>query len=680
MLSPFGESPETFLAVGATPGQIVRFALSVALLPPLILGVLAATTRVGGPTVRRAAQAIIVAGLAGIAAGLAARSLGGGPAVRTAAAIVVGAAIGALRARDVTPVRLFLRYSAPVPVLLAALFLFSSPVAPLVRPPDAEVADAATTRDPSELPPVVIIVLDELPTSSILDGSGAVEGDLFPNLARVADTSSWYRNHTSGAAATLQSLPVLLTGRHPEDADDDAFPVYANHPDNLFTLLGGTYDLRVSENLTKLCPDSSCPAPADADLAEDVEELAVGAVVPDDDPVGSLLDEARALWRAEAWPMSDGFEAGYTVGVGGDEARAEVVAQTQRAVNRIGPAEGGRPVLDYLHLPLPHQPWFLLPSGRAHDAPEVPFGNEFVYFWPEGQIGVDTGQAGLARMQLQLQWVDRALGTAIDRLEELGRWDDALVVVTADHGISFEPGTSARVADRANQRSIAWAPLFVKLPGQTEPAVVDDPVASIDVVPTILDVLGLEATWELEGSSLLDGAPPADRPRRFSTATASDLDPTGGRDGVLDADGLTPLLTAGRDVAPGDDVGVWRYGRLGDLIGESVDDLGVCEGTGPRIDVPVTAGWTQLVDGTLTDDQPLPLWHEGTVAGDAAIDVVGTVDGRVVGWSPTKAQRYADSRVGMLFAEPLVDDPSSNPIYYEAVDGDGCRLRPLAVG
>ncbi len=680
VLSPFGESPETFLAVGATPGQIVRFALAIALVPPLVLWAGAAVTRLGGATVRRIAQAVLLAVLAGAAAGLLARSLGAGATVRAAAAILVGAVVAGLRARDVTPLRLFLRYTAPVPVLLAALFLFSSPVAPLVRPPDADVGETAAVGDPSGLPPVVVVVLDELPTSSILDGSGAIEGDLFPNLARVADTSTWYRNHTTGAAATLKSLPILLTGRYPEDANDEVFPTYDNFPDNLFTLLGGTYDLRVSENLTKLCPDSLCPAPEDVDLDEDVEDLAVAPPEPADDPVGSLLDEARSLWRAEAWPLSDGFEAGYTVGVGGEEARAEVVSQTLAAVNRVRAADDDRPVFDFMHFALPHQPWFLLPSGRTHDAPDIPFANEFVRWWPEGQLGVDTGEAGESRMQLQLQWADRVLGTTIDRLEALGRWDDALVIITADHGISFETGTSTRYGNRANQRSVAWAPLFVKLPGQTEGAVNDDPVQSIDVVATIVDVLGIEATWELEGQSLLDGPPPADRRRRFATATESDLDPEGGRNGVLDADGLARLRTAGRPVEAGDELGVWKYGRLGDLIGESVDELGVCEGTGPEIDLPVTAGWSELVDGTLAVGDPLPLWHEGTIAGNAQIDVVGVVDGRVVGWSPTVPQKYADSRIGMLFAEPLVTDPSSNPVFYEVVDGEGCRLRPLAVG
>lgn len=678
VLSPFGESPETFLALGATSGQIVRFALVVAFVPPLVLWLLAAITRVGGPTARRVAQAVLLGALAGVAAGLVARSLGAGTVLRSIAAVVVGVAVGALRARDVTPLRLFLRYTAPVPAVLAALFLFASPVAQLVRPPEAE--SSSKLDGASTFPPLVVIVLDELPTASIMDGSGSVEGEAFPNLARVAETSTWYRNHTTGAAATIKSLPVLLTGKDLEDANEETFPTYTVFPDNLFTLLGGTYDIRATESHTTLCPPDLCPAPDSGELDEDVEELTVADVPTSSDPVGSLLDEARALWRAEAWPLSDGYDTSYTLAGGGDAVKNEVVSQALTAVDQIGPATSDRPVFDYLHLSLPHQPWFLLPSGRTHDAPEVPYGNEYVRFWPDGQRGIDTALAGESRMQLQLQWTDRALGTAIDRLEEQGRWDDALVIVTADHGFSFEPATSSRVADRANQRSLAWSPLFVKLPGQTEAEVVDDPVRAVDVVPTILDVLGVDATWDMDGSSLLEGAPPSDRTRRFATATDSDLDPEGGRNGVLDADGLSFVLESGRDIEPGDELGVWRHGRLGDLIGESVDELGVCDETGPAVDVPVSDGWRKLTSGTLPDEDPLPLWHEGTVDDPREFDVAAAVDGRIVGWSTTLPPRIGPTRVGVLFAEPLVVDATSDPVWFEVVAGEECRLRPLAVG
>jgi hypothetical protein len=679
IFSSFGESPETFTAVGAEPGHIVRFALIVALVPALVLWLIVALTRLLGPTVRLIAQSIVLGGLAAAAATVVARGVGLPTAGRVAVAVVAGVGIGLLRARDVTAARLFLRFTVPVPAMLAFLFLFASPVAPLVQPTESSATDTSGIDASVDRPPVVVVLFDELPTSALLDGSGAIDADRFPNIARIADTSTWYRNHTSAAAATLQSLPVLLTGQMPEDAAAELFPIHQNYPDNLFTLLSASYELNVHEHVTELCPPSICPDPSKNEIDDEALELTAAPPEPTPDPVGTLLDEAWSLWRQEAWPLSDGFEAGYTLGGDPEVATQEVVAESLRAVSSIGPAEGDRPVFDYVHLGLPHQPWYLLPSGRLHDAPEVPFGNEFVRTWPKGDLGVDLAAAGESRMQLQLQWADRALGAMIDRLEAEGRWDDALVVFTADHGFSFEPATSARLAHSANQRSLAWAPLMVKLPNQTEPTVVDDPVMAIDVVPTVLDVLDIDAPWELDGRSLLGDPPPADRQRPFIIVEDTDFATMlAERVAVLDADGLTPLLTAGRSTDPDDELAAWRHGRLGDLIGEEVDDLGVCAGTGPAVDIEVTAGWKKLVAGRLAASDRLPLWHQGTIDVDGTIDVAAAVDGTVVDWAVVDASGQG-RRVGFLFAEPLVTAPKGDPVYYEVVTGD-CRLRPLAVG
>jgi hypothetical protein len=673
VLAPFGESPETFLAVGATSTDVVRFALVVAIVPIFVLWGLAALTRVAGEQVRAWVQAVLVGGLLALAASAFARSVGAPGAVRALVAVAVGVGVGVLVQRRWVPVRLFLRYTSPVPILLVAMFLFASPVSSLVSPPSGpEVGEAAANGD---RPPIVMVVFDEVPTSSLLDGEGGIQAELFPNIARIAQTSTWYRDHTTGGAATLQSLPVLHTGQMPEDATDDDFPIYADYPDNLFTALGDTYEIVASEYSSDLCPPSICPDLAPAELADDVLQLTLAPPKLTRSSLSALTSQAFSLWRSQVWPLADDFDAGYVLG--GDAATDETVRQTLEAVNRIEPPTGDRPRFDYFHFALPHQPWFLLPSGRTHDAPEVPFGNEFVRTWPDGQIGEDLAAAGEARMHLQLQWADRALGVAIDRLEEQGRWDDALVVFTADHGFSFEPGTSARLAATKNQVPLAWAPLFVKLPGQTDAQVVDDPVMALDVLPTILDVVGIDPTWELEGVSLLDGPPPADRDRPFVIVEDTDF-ATNLRERVvvLDADGLTETLARGKAVDAGDPLAAWRHGRHGDLLGRRATDLGVCSSTGPTVELPVTSGWRNLTAGRLGPSDPLPLWHDGRVSTDQSIDVVATVDGVVVGWGAT-LPAGSTSRLGILFVDDLVLNAEGDPRYFQVVDDDGCRLRPL---
>ena len=65
------------------------------------------------------------------------------------------------------------------------------------------------------------------------------------------------------------------------------------------------------------------------------------------------------------------------------------------------------------------------------------------------------------------------------------------MIVTADHGYSFQVGVrSRRLLSESNVEEIAPVPFFVKAPGQTEGRVDKSLVRNIDVVATIADLLG----------------------------------------------------------------------------------------------------------------------------------------------------------------------------------------------
>ena len=78
-----------------------------------------------------------------------------------------------------------------------------------------------------------------------------------------------------------------------------------------------------------------------------------------------------------------------------------------------------------------------------------------------------------------------------------------LVVVTADHGVSFREGESTRQLSGANAADVLSVPLLIKRPGQRAAELRDDPVQTVDILPTITEILELpEAAWA-EGRSLL---------------------------------------------------------------------------------------------------------------------------------------------------------------------------------
>ena len=117
---------------------------------------------------------------------------------------------------------------------------------------EAEAAAGVTVGSPA---PVVFIVLDEVPVASLMRGDGTLNEERFPNFARLAAAGTWYRDASSVSPNTPLSVPTILDGDLPPGG---GLPTSVDHPDNLFTLLGSTYDLDVTETVTELCPGSVC--------------------------------------------------------------------------------------------------------------------------------------------------------------------------------------------------------------------------------------------------------------------------------------------------------------------------------------------------------------------------------------------------------------------------------------
>jgi arylsulfatase A-like enzyme len=109
----------------------------------------------------------------------------------------------------------------------------------------------------------------------------------------------------------------------------------------------------------------------------------------------------------------------------------------------------------------------------------------------------------------EICYIDSRLGEVLDALREAGLYEDTLILVTADHGEHFgEHGLYSHVASL--YEPIVHIPLIAKLPGgRTGPAVRDDLVQHVDLLPTIAEAVGVEPPQGalLQGRSL--AAPPA---------------------------------------------------------------------------------------------------------------------------------------------------------------------------
>jgi hypothetical protein len=494
-----GRNGEFFAARGSTRWDVLVFALVVPFaVPALLLGLEGVLPQ----AVRAPAHLVFVAALIAFFVLQAIRDAGGPSWLLLTAATTAGVAAAAVYAR-VTGARLVLTVLGPAPLLFVGLFLFSSDASRLVRS-GPEAAHAAGERSRV---PVVLLAFDELPINSLLDERGRIDRVRFPSFARLADGSTWYANATTVAEGTTHAVPAILTGKLPRA---DELPVYADHRQNLFTLLGGATDLHVADEETHLCPPRLCPGLEGSfggrmrSLAEDTGVVYLHELLPDD-----LADGVPSI--ANGW---DNFLRDASAHHDPGRIDAAFIASLQ---------PHPRASLWYLHVMLPHSPWTYLPSGERYSVRAAPgWGADEV--WGDNQAAVDQYWQ---RHLLQLGYADRVLGRLLARLRTTGLYDRALLVVTADHGVSFRAGQKRRPLSAGNLQDIAYVPLFVKLPGQRSGRVDHDLALTIDILPTLADALRVRIPWQVDGQSLMrsrsDGRLVVlikDRGRRFAVPAA----------------------------------------------------------------------------------------------------------------------------------------------------------------
>ena len=401
------------------------------------------------------------------------------------------------------PARQFVGLLAIGVFMFPAMFLNHSAITPLLEDQDSGAPELATALDQR---PVVVLVFDELPVSTLVTLDEQIDGDRFPNFAALASTSTFYRRTLAASESTTYAIPSMLTGRVPRVT---AEPVAANYPNNLFRWFGASgYDLIVSESLSRLCPDDLCPdILARQPLGEKAREL-----------TGDLLVVFAHLIAPESWaerlPPVDQTWAGFLTSNRNRDPEHRSTTAVPGVVDGFLNSINSRPRnrLYYLHLNLPHVPWKYLASGKEYG----PFGQSVR---PNGVIE-DTWTddewltlQGYQQHLLQTMYADRILGQLTARLRNLDLFEEALVIVTSDHGTSFWPNGPRRGMQPHNVEDILEVPLLVKFPNQMEGRVDDRPAQTLDLVPTIGEVLKSPVPWQTDGSSLL--GPPASNRVRF---------------------------------------------------------------------------------------------------------------------------------------------------------------------
>ena len=96
--------------------------------------------------------------------------------------------------------------------------------------------------------------------------------------------------------------------------------------------------------------------------------------------------------------------------------------------------------------------------------------------------------------------IDTHSGRILDKLKELGLYDNTIIIFTSDHGEFM--GSHGMLLKSSPYEESARVPFLMRLPGQAEARRVKEPISQIDLVPTMLDCMGSSIPDHLHGVSL----------------------------------------------------------------------------------------------------------------------------------------------------------------------------------
>jgi hypothetical protein len=427
LLDLLGDNPEFFVARENTRGDILVLVFVLVLVPPLVLTALEALATLASERARQTVHLVLIAGLTSLFALQVLKDLSDGTAALLIPLAVLVGLLGALTYARTRLVPAMLTVLGAAPLVFVAVFLLSSPVSKLVLP-GGEVEGAAVPV-PGRTP-VVMIVLDEFSGLGLMGEGHRIDASAYPNFARLAADSTWYRNATTVADFTGQAVPALVTGERPQQG---AIPTAADHPESLFTLLGGKYRFDVTEPVTDVCPQRFCPAEATGrpptgtrlrGLLSDLSLVVLHQLAPRDledglDPVdrsfGDFGREAASGDLPPSTPSARGAAAGFQALV----ALAERTQEFQRFNRQLERAASARS-LSFLHVQLPHNPYSFLPTGQRYfDAPGHQPGLAITNKWDNDPLA----RQAFARFRLQIGYVDLLLGQTLDSLRKSGLYD-----------------------------------------------------------------------------------------------------------------------------------------------------------------------------------------------------------------------------------------------------------------
>jgi arylsulfatase A-like enzyme len=367
----------------------------------------------------------------------------------------------------------------------------------------------ATPSEPTALkqaagfssPNIIVIVADSLRAQSLSLYSRS--GVATPKVEQWGETASVYLDTHANATMTAPSLTTLLTGKHilHHGRLYRDLPAYASAQNLLQILRSHGYDTAAVTS----SQEASMHALGFSSGLSQGENFAFSFLalsrlrdlgVYPTRLGGRMYQELRLLFPWLGFPER-------TLPYGNIDDTLE------RA--RLMVAAARQPFFLFIHIQEPHEShampsWSALARQLWRQLVEKkkfelePYNHYAHSLQPE----VDSYKA---EYEASVRAVDAGLGQFFDELRSQPWFDDSLVILTADHGDSFERGYLYHGAELYENST--WVPLIIRFPRQQSGARVSGLTQTVDIAPTILKSAGVPIVDWMDGQALEPSSSPA---------------------------------------------------------------------------------------------------------------------------------------------------------------------------
>lgn len=400
-------------------------------------------------------------------------------------------------------------------------------------------------QPPRPRPNVLFIAVDDLRPELNCYGRTHI---VSPNLDRLAATGLLFTRTYCQQAVCAPSRTSLLTGLRPDSTQvydlvthfRDTVPEVVTLPEHFknhgyfSTGIGKIY------HGGRLNDERSWSEPyLRIDGARGyVEEESIAYVRQRQETIRQAPPAARARMRAYSFP----FEAGDVPDNAYTDGRMTEIAE--ETLERL--AGQDQPFFFAVGYYKPHLPfncpkrfWDLYDpdSISLADNPFAPDGAPSIALHNFGELrnyrDVPRGNEPLSNELMHslihgyyacVSYIDHCIGRLLDKLEELGRDRDTLIIVWGDHG--FHLGDHGLWCKHSNFENATWVPMLLRVPGAASAGTPCHALTEfVDIYPSLCELAGLPLPPHLEGTSF---APLVENPRRPWKRAAFSQYPRGG--------------------------------------------------------------------------------------------------------------------------------------------------------